>query len=133
MGKASRRKRDSPFRHFRDPQGRKVIPLDPESVDILEKLGAEFEQKFGRKPGPDDPVFFDPNSDTPQPMDPRKLTDDLSFAMVRAGIRPALVYAFQKTGLMVTEENEVNLLPKDLAAWNAAIDEFERIQKGEQQ
>ena len=34
-------------------------------------------------------------------------------------------YAFEKTGLLVTEENQHLLPEKDLAEWEAAIDEYE--------
>ncbi len=49
----------------------------------------------------------------------------MAFAMVRAGIEPAMIHAFRKTGLIVTRENKDNLLPEDLAAWNAALDEYD--------
>ena len=124
-----RRERAEKYKHFRTPDGAKVIPLDPESVAALKTLEAEFEQKFGRKPGPGDPIFFDPDSDTPQAMNVQKVTDELAFTMVRAGIDPALIYAFRKTGLIVTEANEGKLLPEDLAEWHAAIDEYERSEK----
>lgn len=45
-------------------------------------------------------------------------------AMKKTGMDPALIYAFEKPGLMVTQQNE-NLIPeKDLEEWQAAIDEF---------
>jgi hypothetical protein len=42
-----------------------------------------------------------------------------------AGLDPALIYAFEKTGLLVTEQN--HLIPEnDLAEWDAAIQEYRR-------
>ena len=38
-------------------------------------------EKFGREPGPDDAVFFDPDADTPQPLDLERYEKDLADAM----------------------------------------------------
>ena len=44
----------------------------------------------------------------------------------------AIIYAFEKTGLLVTEENQHLLPEKDLAEWAAAIDEYESQQADEE-
>ena len=49
-------------------------------------------------------------------------------AMKQAGLDPALIYAFEKTGLLVTEENQHMLPESDVAGWEAAIDEYETRQ-----
>ena len=46
-------------------------------------------------------------------------------AMERVGTRPVLVYAFRKTGRIVTEENAKLLTAEDLAEWHAVCDEWE--------
>ncbi|MHB8898102.1 MAG: hypothetical protein ACYC6Y_05095 [Thermoguttaceae bacterium] len=43
-----------------------------------------------------------------------------------------MIYAFEKTGLLVTEQNEHLLSEKDLAEWEAAIDEYEARQGNEE-
>ena len=53
-------------------------------------------------------------------------------AMKQAGIHPAVIFAFEKTGLLVTAENQSLLPDKDLAEWAAAIDEYEALQAGEE-
>ncbi len=45
-------------------------------------------------------------------------------AMAEVGADPALVYAFQKTGVYVCEENEKSLSEDSLRAFNAAVDEY---------
>jgi hypothetical protein len=42
---------------------RKIVRLDPGEVALLEAQTRRFEEKFGRPPGPDDPLFFDPDAD----------------------------------------------------------------------
>lgn len=88
-----------------------------EFASLMERQRQQFIEKFGRKPEPNDPVFFDlPNEDT--------LKREMAETMRKAGIRPALIYATEKTGLIVTEENR-NLIPDiDLTEWQAAIDEY---------
>ena len=36
------------------------IPLPPDIVEGLNEQFRRFEEKFGRPPGQDDPIFFDP-------------------------------------------------------------------------
>jgi hypothetical protein len=45
--------------------------------------------------------------------------------MKLAGIDPAKIYAFEKTGRLVTEDNQDVLTEKDLIEWETAIDEYE--------
>ena len=44
--------------------------------------------------------------------------------MKQAGLDPAIIYAFEKTGLMVTEANEHLISDVDRAAWAAAVREY---------
>ncbi len=112
-------------------KGKVTRPLSPQMVKMLEKQKEAFRQKFGRDPGPGDPVFFDPNADTPQPFDMDEMTALIVEAMAKVGVDPARIYAYRKTGLMVTEEN-LHLLPEeDLAEWRAAIQEYKEMIKGE--
>ncbi len=46
-------------------------------------------------------------------------------AMKAAGLDPAYIYAFEKTGLLVTEQNQHLLSDQDLAQWQTALDEYE--------
>ena len=45
--------------------------------------------------------------------------------MKAAGLDPAFIYAFEKTGLLVTEQNQHLIPENDLAEWDAAIEEYE--------
>ena len=77
---------------------------------------------------PDDPIFFDPDSDTPQLMPQAKheaIWEEMLQAMVKADISPAIVYATRKTNRIVTEQNMKFLSAEDLAEWDAAIAEYE--------
>ena len=98
---------------------------------MLEEQRAAFRRKFGREPGPDDPVFFDPDADTPQPMDLEAVERESIMAMVKAGIDPAFIYASRKTGLIVTEENQHLLTEEDRQAWMDALAEYDEMVRRE--
>jgi hypothetical protein len=69
------------------------------------------------EPGPDDLLFPD--------MPPAEHLEAMMVEkMKEAGVHPALIYAFERTGLLVTEENQHLIPESDLAEWEAA--EYER-------
>ena len=49
----------------------------------------------------------------------------LTEAIADSGATPAAVYAFHKTGIYLTAENESELSPEQLRAWEDAIEEYE--------
>ncbi|HTP25887.1 MAG TPA: hypothetical protein VMK12_09535 [Anaeromyxobacteraceae bacterium] len=83
------------------------MPLAPEVRALLIEQERAFVAKFGREMGLDDPIFFDPNADTPQPMemDSAQMRRELGEAAKKAGIPEELIYAFNKTGILLTAEN----------------------------
>jgi hypothetical protein len=98
------------------------------SREALEALRQDFRERFGRDPGPNDPVFFDPSAEEPRPFgdDGEALFIEMSeMAMRRAGIDPSVIYASRKTGLIVTELNQHLLSADDWEDWIEAIFEYE--------
>ncbi len=112
------------FEWEEDETGRvfKSVPMSPEAAgemrDILEEQRRKFVEKFGREPGPGDPIFFD----MPHP---EHLEHEMVQAMKAAGLDPAIIYAYEQTGLLVTEQNQHLIPDKDLDEWDAAIAEYE--------
>ena len=125
MSKQSRRLN----RRTRQPRSR-TVAMTAEVADGLRKQEQLFKEKFGREPGPGDPVFFDPDADTPQKINEEYVDKAIIEAMVKAGMDPSYIYAYKKTGLLVTTDNWDKLSPEDQAEWKAAISESEKI--GEQ-
>jgi UDP-N-acetylglucosamine transferase subunit ALG13 len=94
------------------------LPLTDEMKTVLEEQRQKFIVKFGREPGPGDPVFFDA-----PPVE--QVEFQMVQAMQKAGIDPAIIYAYEKTGgLLVTEQNQHLISDRDLATWQAAIEEY---------
>jgi hypothetical protein len=108
------------FAYEEDDGGKifKSIPMSQEMVDLLEQQRRNFIKKYGREPGPNDRVFFD----MPHPEQIEHLTVQ---AMKQAGIDPAIIYAYEKTGRLVTEDNQHLLSEADLDEWQAAIEEYD--------
>jgi hypothetical protein len=104
----------------------KSIPLSQEMVDLLEEQRQKFIEKFGREPGPNDEVFFD----LPHP---EHIEHEMVETMKEVGLDPALIYAYEKTGRLVTEDNQHLLSEADLAEWDAAIEEYEMKHRKPQQ
>ena len=65
---------------------RKTIKLDQESYEAIVGQLKLFKEKFGREPGPKDPIFFDPDCDVPTPLSEAKLKRGLIEAARKAGL-----------------------------------------------
>jgi len=100
----------------------------PEKIETYQKQIRAFRAKFGREMGPDDPFFFDPDASIPQFRNPREAEfaiDLLIEVMAEAGVDPAAIYAFKRTGGLFPTDN-VPLTPEELDEWNEAVDEYYR-------
>jgi len=67
--------------------------MSPELQRIMQDQLKAFKKKFGRDPSPNDPVFFDPDAKTPQPISEAKLRRMLTEAAEEAGLNPDHVLA----------------------------------------
>jgi len=71
----------------------RAIPLTAEVVTLLEQQLVRFRERFGREPGPTDPVFFDPDAETPQPLQMDKVVKATVEAMRQGGFSPEKIQA----------------------------------------
>ena len=55
----------------------------------------------------------------------KKVMRDMVAAMRSAGIRPEIVYAYERTGFLLDEAGYKNMSPEDKAEYDAAIDEYQ--------
>ena len=60
----------------------------------------------------------------PEPFRLEEVQEETEAAIVLAGIRPEIICAFRKTGLIVTEDNYGKLPTSAQAEWNAAVQEY---------
>jgi hypothetical protein len=76
-------------------------------------------------------LFFDPGISTPQFLSdesPEEVWGSLLQTAANSGIDPAIVYAMNKTGRMVTETNVQFLTNADLQEWNDAVAEYHQCE-----
>ena len=107
---------------------KKTVKLSAEAMQLLEQQRQAFREKFGCDPGPDDPVFFDPDCDTPQPMSEVKYCSSVVGAMQKAGIAPTHIYAYLKTGMIITTVNQDLFSDDDIEEWRQAIQEYRALE-----
>ena len=116
-------------------QDENCIPINHETAQIIAQQKKLFREQFGREPGPDDPLFVEPNVVVPQFLSDES-TDEIWKSLLQAagdsGIDPAIVYAMNKTGRIVTETNLEFLTDSELQEWNDAVNEYDQnIESGE--
>jgi len=57
---------------------------------------------------------------------PEALEQKMMEMLHKAGVRPEIIYAFQKTGRLVTEDNRKKLSRAELKEWEDAVDDWRR-------
>ena len=106
---------------------RRLIELAPGIQPLIEELFLRFCEKFGREPGPEDPILFDPDAESPIPLTAERL-NKLWAQLVQEWlateqITPVAAFAMIKTGFAVTEDNKHLLSEAELDEWTDAIEE----------
>ncbi len=114
------------FDWVQDEEGNvgRSLPVSEELREIIDDQQERFVEEFGRKPSAADRLFFDA-----PPLE--HVEHHMVEAMKKAQLDPALIYAFEKTGLLVSEANQHLISDLDLAKWNDAIKEYEARQGNE--
>jgi hypothetical protein len=99
----------------------------PTELELYREQRVAFRRKFGREMEPDDPFFFDPDADTPQfrgPKDADSVLALIARLLGEAGVDPASIYAFRRTGgLFPGSRKRLTLDQK--REWNAAVGEYQ--------
>jgi hypothetical protein len=85
---------------------------------------ASFRKRFGRDPEHGDPVFFNTRADEPQPLNDLKMMEAIVSAMAASGTPPVIIFAYSRTGFMVSTGNKERFGKEQLDEWNAAIEEY---------
>ena len=106
-----------------------VLDLGPKAMDAIREQRERFRKKFGRDPGPSDPIFFDDDADEPTKTSGVRMEADILDAMRKADTPPQIVYAYKKTGMIVMESTKDTIPKARLKEWNAAIDEYFLIEE----
>lgn len=68
---------------------KKRIPLNADAQEAMQQQLQAFRDKFGREPGPNDPVFFDPECDTPTTLTPERMEELMRRDLRAQGVSDA--------------------------------------------
>lgn len=104
----------------------KAIRIGSADKALLEGQLRAFERKFGRPPGPDDPIFFDPDATEPRPMPPANLEYATLTMLNTAGICGAWIYAHQHTDGLLPRPDGSFHSEADRRDWQDALDRYRR-------
>ena len=91
--------------------------LAPEVRAGIEAETAAFRRRFGRMPCNDDPVIFDRDAPTPQPLTGNALLVHLHELGTRSGMKAPTIYAHHKLFRQLGEGFDAHL-------WEQAIHEY---------
>lgn len=95
---------------------------------FIESQNEEFRKIFGRKMGPEDPIFFQ----LLYSKHPEDIVNQTVEIMRKAKIRPEIIYAYKKTEFLLSENNFDKIPENQIEEWKQAIDEyFQKIKHGE--
>src|SRR5207244_6938360 len=82
--------------------------------------------------GPDDPLFFDPDAETPQPLSLAGIEHATVRVLDAAGTCPAWIYAHQHTGGLLPRPDGGFVTDADRAEWTEAVDRYLRLHPNDQ-
>jgi hypothetical protein len=110
-------RKDFDWVEMEDGRVARSLQLPEEMVSLVEDLRQSFLAQHGREP---ERLF-----EGAPPLE--HLEHWTVEAMKKAGVEPALIYAYEKTnGLLLNDRNENKVPDTDIAEWEAAISEYER-------
>lgn len=127
---APRRRSDSPVERIWNADGSSVVRFSADTrhgLKLQESLEGQldaFREKFGREPGPGDPLFFDPDAEEPIPLTKEYFDDmllDMAERAVEIGVDPAFVHAWREVGYVVTEANKSMFTTAEVLAFSRAV------------
>lgn len=110
------------FHYLVDDDGglSRSVPLKPEALQAVKEAEAEFEQRYGRPIGPNDRLFDGIGTE-------EEIKADVVQAMKKAGIDLAFIYAYEKTGVLLMEDNRHLMPTADVEAFEDALDEYDAL------
>ncbi|MFK4065843.1 hypothetical protein [Streptomyces sp. NPDC029674] len=134
----SRRRPGHPVERIWNADGSSVVRFSAgtshgdETKEVLEGQRDAFREKFGREPGPGDPLFFDPDADTPTGLSKEYFDTmmlDMAERAAERGIDPAFLHAWREVGYVVTEENRSMFTTAEVLAFSRAVVRHQQAQE----
>jgi len=98
-----------------------TVQLTDREVEFFEQQEQLFREKFGRDPGPEDPIFFDPTADEPRPLSKEQIeklevlteefgANDISKRVAAAKIKAGMAVPVEPNDVMPSDPRLVPML-----------------------
>lgn len=103
------------------------VPLPRVLRDMRAQQKEMFEAKFGRPPGPSDPLFFDPSAQLPTPLwmsEERYVAELLELIEALGQLTPAREHAIRQCGFVASTYSWRYLTEDKKRDWKAALLEY---------
>lgn len=103
------------------------VPTPRFIQEMLTEQKEMFVEKFGRSPGPGDPLFFDPDADTPRPAwmsEGNYVAELLELVGFIGQLTPAREYAIRRCGFVASTHSWRYLPEEKQKDWKAALYEY---------
>lgn len=103
------------------------VPMPRFIQEMMAEQKEMFVEKFGRPPGPRDPLFFDPNSDSPRPAwisEEDYVAQLLELVNFVGQLTPAREYAIRRCGFVASTHSWAYLPEDKQKDWKAALHEY---------
>jgi hypothetical protein len=97
----------------------KVVQFNDVTTELLKQQRQKFVEKFGREPGPNDPVFFDTSEE--------ELTKYMVNMLRLHGYGEDIIYAYRVTGRVVTDENRKFLSDAEIKEWDDVLKNYKSV------
>jgi len=108
---------------FQDGTGRQQPVPDPSERDLAALVDL-FRIRFGRDPGPGDPLLFDPRQDKPTPLPEQDVRAAVAQLLEELEVHPAYQYAYRELGYLITVDNARFARPEDVARWGQVVSAY---------
>jgi len=102
----------------------KVVRMDEGTAAAMQAQFRRFEEKFGRPPGPRDPIFFDPDADEPRSLRVDGARETTVAMLEAAGVSPAWIYAYEHTDGLLPIFDGSFLSEQDETEWDEKVEEY---------
>ena len=111
-----------PFSWETDDSGEAIqaFPVEGRLEELLNEMDEEFKRHFERPPRGNDALFLAKHYYSED--DVKRKTIE---AMEKTGMDPAFIYAYRKTGYLLTETSKDRATGAAIKEWNDAVDEFD--------
>lgn len=97
-------------------------PLTAERRAAFDQERRRFVEEHGRKPTEEEEGLM-------RYSEFEEIESVIEKELVKLGASPETIYAYEKTGILVSGDNENQVAPEELQRWTAAVQEYRKLKQ----